>query len=51
MGPVVRLPIAADPGPLVPGKATDGPAAATTPSAERGAFQIAVYFFTCSSKV
>jgi hypothetical protein len=29
---------------LVPGKATDGPAAATTPVAGRGAFQIAVYF-------
>jgi len=39
------------PGPLVPGKATDGPAAATTPAAGRGAFRIAVYFLTCCSKV
>jgi hypothetical protein len=38
------------PGPFVSGKPTDGPAAANTPSAG-GAFQIAVYFLTCSSKV
>jgi hypothetical protein len=35
---------ATDPGPLVPGKATDGPAAATTPVAGRGAIQIAGIF-------